>query len=107
MNAVKRNNILIDSLQEEDLNDDTYILPGDHPTFRVAYDESEWLDGKKVRKAHIEWTHEDEYSTVKCNPVLSPVRTWTIKNCDCPDLFRSRCDQVFGQLSAYIRKDYE
>lgn len=107
MNAIKRNNILIASLESEDDNDDTYILPGEDLTFRVAYDESDWDQGVMTRKAFIEWTHYEEYTLIKCNPVLSPAKNWKIDNCECDVKFKERCDLAFDEVSSHIRKDYE
>lgn len=52
MNANTRNKILINSLESEDHTDDTYILPGDHPTYRIAYDESDWENGVKKKRSN-------------------------------------------------------
>lgn len=109
MNATERNEILIAALEAEDRTDDTYILPDNHPehTFRVAFDESDWVKGIKTRKAFIEWDHCNDYTTVKCKPTLSTRITWRINNCDCRDTFREECDRVFDEVSLVIRKDYE
>lgn len=104
MNAEDRNNILIAVLEKQDLEDDLYILPGSGLTYRVAYDESDWLQGKEKRIAFVEWTHPPGESIITCKPVLSPAKSWTVKN---DDDFRANMALAVDALAEHIKKDYE
>ena len=102
MNAKLRNDIITVALEADDSTDDTYILPGKSPTYRVAYDESEWKAGKKVKIGSIEWTHPETHTIITCNPVLIPKKVWSIDNCDCEITFRKSCDVIIDELTAYL-----
>ena len=104
MNAEERNNILIEVLEAQDLEDDLYILPGSSLTYRVAYDECCWMEGIEKRIAFVEWTHPAEHTTLRCKPVLSPAKSWTIKN---DANYRANMEIAVDALADHIKKDYE
>ena len=99
MNPKERNNILTAALEHDDKEDGTYILPGSQPTYRVAYDEQDWNEGKRVRLGSIEWTHLGEFTSISCKPTLVPGDTWEIENCDCELTFRKSCDIIIDEIT--------
>ena len=102
MNAKLRNDILTAALEADDISDDTYILPGSQPTYRVAFNQGDWDNGVKTRMGSISWTHLDDETSVVVDPALTVTKAWTIDNCDCEETFRSSCDSIVDKVTDYL-----
>ena len=102
-----RNGILIAALEAEDAVNDVYILPGNQKTFRVAYCQSHWAAGNKVRKAVLEWVHYDKYTMFSVDPLLSPKKYWKVYNQKSNSRYRAECEEIMVEVATYINNDFQ
>ena len=52
----------------------------------------------------MEWTHPMEESILKVKPVLSPAKSWTVKN---DENYRANMEIAVDAMADHIKKDYE
>ena len=100
MNAVEIHNAILSALEAEDTSDDTYILPGNHKYYRIAYDESDWENGIETRLAHIGLVPKHDHTKIHVKTILGHEKNFTISHSG--DV-SANASSVFDDVSEFIK----